>query len=190
MNTIIRLAVLVAAAALTGASTAATPISASTMVISPSVVGTTEVTGDSLTALILWRGTPGWFSRNAPGPGHPREAYLMSTRVFTVTLHYGTVSFATSIDWGNNTIKIADTQTVLGAPANVFLIDDVDAPKGPRLVKTLTINPGKVNVDPRFANTADLYRSSDEIMAFLRCDVVTGDPTIDMISATPVCGKR
>jgi hypothetical protein len=66
---------------------------------------------------------------------------------------------------------------------NVVLVDDVDAPTGLRVIKTL-------RVDPTLPDTRSVHlaiRRSPELVSFLRCDVKLPDPrlqaTMDLICA-------
>jgi len=143
-----------------------------TMLISPTVEATWFATGrggvDHLDPLVLWRGTPGWFME--PGgssggrsgrSGAPRTSWVTrGTLRLTVEFH------------SEKRVAAIQGQLLDLADHNVVLVDDVDAPTGPRVTKMLTV----ARAMPGSAGQIGLVlRESPEIMSFLRCDATRPD---------------
>src|SRR5687767_7702756 len=114
---------------------------------SPSVmateVGSVDATGrGTLQLLILWRGTPGWFLRGggssssggggSMGPG--------SETIFSHWISQGGVNLTVRLDPAARKLWIQDKEIALD-DANVVLVDGVDSPAGPSVVRTLRIDP-------------------------------------------------
>jgi hypothetical protein len=65
-----------------------------------------------------------------------------------------------------------ENETIPLGDHNVVLVDDVDSASGPRVVKTLRVEPGLSDsrrIDPVVAG-------SPELVAYLRCDLELPDP--------------
>ena len=83
---------------------------------------------------MLWRGSPGWFvvpdfqaSRGGTGPR------------FEGTLYFAGHLFDWDIDFLSRVAHVAGTRLDL-ADCNVVLVDGMDAPGGPQIVKTLKVD--------------------------------------------------
>ena len=155
-------------------------------VLSPAVVGGWFTSRDaagaqSVDLLVLWRGTPGWFTKGNSSGGTSGGGGLAGARR-GMTVRQGGLSLYAALEQGPRTFQIDDTTKPLGDD-NVVLVDDVDSPTGPRVVKTLRI-------DPKLAETERpqmLISRSPELIAFLRCDVRLPDArqqaTMDILCA-------
>ena len=153
-------------------------------VVSPAVVGGWFTRRDGggahwLDLLVLWRGSPGWFLRSTTSGGSGGGG-AGSRRGMTV--RRGDLSLYAAFEPGPRLFQIEDTTRPLGND-NVVLVDDVDSPTGPRIVKTLRIEPAlgaAQRVDVAIAR-------SPEVVAYLRCDVKLPDArqqaTMDTICA-------
>jgi hypothetical protein len=156
---------------------------AMTVPASSSVLATVMTTlNQSLELLVLWRGSPGWWSRPS---GHLEQSYSGGeSGVFTVALQYGSIALDLSYESTAHTVHLKGKSISVPRDTNVLLIDDVDSGTGPRLVKALFLDQGDANLDPRFRSMGPLFHRSNEIVSFLRCDV--GEMTV-MISRL-ACG--
>jgi SnoaL-like domain len=138
--------------------------------------------GSAVDLLVLWRGTPGWFmtpdyqpSRGGSGPR------------FEGTLFFGGHLFNWDIDFVTRIAHVAGSRLDLKGQ-NVVLIDGIDAPAGPRIVKTL-----KVDEDPsvNFPDLGTLVWRIPELATYLQCDQHFSDSKVQMLHAlacTPVTG--
>ena len=148
--------------------------SMSDRILSPSVVGGVfthyEASGsDVLDLLVLWRGSLGW-PLQGTNHGSSGGGGNMSARR-GMTIRYGTFSFYAAFAPAARLCQIEDKQVPLGDD-NVVLVDDVDGASGPKVVKTMRIDPalpgGPVHMELAI-------RRSPELVAFLRCDVKLPD---------------
>ena len=87
-----------------------------------------------------------------------------------MTMHYGTLSLHVVLMPGGRLCQIDEKDVPLG-DNNVVLVDDVDGVGGPRVVKTLWIDPAL----PEPVRIELAIRRSPELIAFLRCDVKLPD---------------
>ena len=164
--------------------------------VSPSVMATHMCVLDAagqgtLELLILWRGSPGWVVKGDGGgsggggsaggsvPGG-RSAMIRSAWV-----SQGGVSLNVRFDPAARKVWIQDREVALD-DANVVLVDGVDSPAGPQIVRTLRIDPeydttvdllpgGPVGRGPRTRPQAvpvqTFIRRSPELVEFLQCDM-------------------
>ena len=157
-------------------------------VLSPAVVGAWFTHSDApgshtLDLLVLWRGLPGWYMRDGPrgssGGGGSGRSHL--------TLKYGGLFLQVLFDGPARIAEIEDRKIPLNDD-NVLLVDDVDSASGPKVVKTLRVDPDLS--DPHRAEI--VIRRSPELVAYLRCDIKLPDPQrqamMDVICAQ-VIGK-
>jgi len=148
----------------------ATATSSGTRVISPVALVTWVATygNDGVHALdliVLWRGSPGWFSRGS-GSGTSSGGSMAS---FHSTIRYGGLEL--QLEFESKT-RIAQIQ---GKPVqlhdnNVILVDDVDVTGGPSVVGTLRVDPSLPIADNGYPRIEAVLRRSEEIVSFLRCD--------------------
>jgi hypothetical protein len=87
----------------------------------------------------------------------------------TVTLNKGGRSLSLSFDPQTNAGTLQGKRFTVPRNTNVIFVDRVDSTSGPEITNTLTIRPTE-NIDPRKGSVAALFKSSQEIMTFLRCD--------------------
>src|SRR5688500_11061362 len=162
--------------------------------VSPAVVATwiarTEPRGlPELELLVLWRGTPGWHLRAATSGGTSRVSSQSGGGGHEGGLHvhhlsFGGIDLSLEFDQRKRVARMQGKVVEL-ASANVILVDEVDGAYGPRIERTL-------QVDPAFpespARVEEIVRRSPELFSFLRCDAKLQDPKMQpMIDA--ICGK-
>jgi hypothetical protein len=146
-------------------------VSSGNSVLSASVAGGwfTHVEADgaqSLDLLVLWRGSLGWPLKNSSGgsgggSGNARRG---------MTVRYGERSLYAAYEIGPRRYQIEDDIKPLGDD-NVVLVDDVDAPSGLRVLKTLRVDPAI----PGGNRIDQLIARSPELRTYLRCDVKLPD---------------
>jgi len=138
----------------------AIPGSARTLI---SVVTTTRPDGSRLELMVVWRGTPGWFLKRGDngssggGSGHS----------FSSTLRYGGTEVSFEFKGGEPRRLVLSGVTLDLGDHNVVLVDHVDAATGPRVVKSLRLDPA---IDTRNF-IAPAIPSSADLVGFLQCDV-------------------
>ena len=158
-----------------------------------------RVASATLELLVLWRGTPGWFLWPVPDSGasvsfadevvYPRPGRDLSRGQgrgapsgrrlgSTVTIRQGSVVLALRWDPERTTLYVQEHPVRLNGD-NVVLVDDVDGPDGPRVAGTVRIDPGfsvRCLDEPPFRTGFEVFfQRSDELLAFLRCDVPLPD---------------
>jgi hypothetical protein len=154
-------------------------------IASPSVVATygTHDGGDGtsiLDLLVLWRGSPGWFTQgngNSGGGGaHGGCGYWYSYRWAT----YGNIMLMVEYDSAQNTAKIRGHEISL-RDTNVVLMDGVDT-ANPTLVGTRW-NASQLSGSGDPAN-AMIIKRSPELLDFLRCDLTLPDAAMQTVMAS------
>jgi hypothetical protein len=163
-----------------------------TMPVSPSVMATelasTDASGrGALQLLILWRGTPGWFLRGggSSSSGGGGSMGRESTMIFSHWVSQGGVNLTVRFDPAARKVWIQDQEMALD-DANVVLVDGVDSPAGPQVVRTLRIDPeyettleplsygmpGRgPQMRPRPVPVQVFIRRSPELVEFVQCDM-------------------
>jgi hypothetical protein len=145
--------------------------------VSPSVMATELGSVDqagrgTLQLLILWRGTPGWFLRGGGGSSSGGGGSMApgSGMIFSHWISQGGVNLTVRFDPAVRKVWIQDREVGLD-DANVVLVDGVDSPAGPQVVRTLRIDP-EYQTTPRGPVPAQTFiRRSPELVEFLQCDV-------------------
>jgi hypothetical protein len=143
--------------------------SAGSRLLSPSVIGSYYLTGPSrapsLELLILWRGSPGWFARRTSQGGSSMSSGSAGGGQTGLSIRQGGLLLTATFDPGNRAVRILDEDIRLDAGANVILVDLVDDPAGPRLLKTLSVvaPDGHANV------LHAAFMASPELLDYLRC---------------------
>jgi hypothetical protein len=143
--------------------------------VSPSVMATEMSAVDqngrrTLELLILWRGTPGWHLKGTGGasgsggsmggsPGMVRSDWISQ----------GGVNLAVRFDPAARKAWVQEKEIDLG-DANVVLVDGVDSPVGPQVVRTLRIDPEHETAATRQMPFQMFIRRSPELVDFLQCD--------------------
>ena len=145
-----------------------------TQTVSPTVVAThvagfTSEGARVLELLVLWRGSPAWFTR-ASGSGTSGGG---DGRRYNSTLRYGGLELQLEFDRQSRLAMIQGNRVDLGND-NVVFVDGVDAVTGLRVVRTLRIDP-TMNQD-QFPRIDEVMRRSPEILSFLQCDTRLSDP--------------
>lgn len=165
-------AALMFSQALVGAGSTSTtgPVSPSVMVSEMCVV---DANGSGmLELLVLWRGSPGWFRKDnggrSGGGGNMGGGPSPVTR--SEWISQGGVNLSVRFDPATRKAWIQDTEIVLD-DANVVLVDGVDSPAGPQVVRTLRIDPEYQTRPMRAAPSQIFIRRSPDLVEFLRCDV-------------------
>ena len=165
--------------------------SSGTAPVSPSVMATELVSVDAsgrgtLQFLILWRGTPGWFMRGGGGSSSGGGGSMGpgSAMMHSEWISQGGVNLALRFDATARKMWIQDKELVLD-DANVVLVDAVDSPAGPQVVRTLRIDPEyettmepipyaipgrESQMRPRPVRVQTFIRRSPELIEFLRCN--------------------
>ena len=159
--------------------------------ISPSVMatelGSVDASGQgTLQLLILWRGTPGWFMRDggSSSSGSGGSAGPGSNMIFSHWISQGGVNLTVRFDPSTRKVWIQDRELALD-DANVVLVDGVDSPAGPQVVRTLRIDPEyETTMEPppyampgrgpkmraRPVPVQTFIRRSPELIEFVQCD--------------------
>lgn len=151
-----------------GAPPAAGPLTAQTLPLSPSVLGTLASRPQGLELLVLWRGTPGWYLS-----GGQRSARVGEhDGLLDATIAYGGVTLNFLFNAHNSSITLQGRPRSLPAGTNVLLVDEVNSRTGLRVVDTLAV-PSDGPVDPRAHTLAPFLKRSPAMVAFLQCDVGT-----------------
>jgi hypothetical protein len=160
--------------------------------VSPSVMatelGSVDASGrGTLQLLILWRGTPGWFLRSggssstggggSMGPG--------SSAIYNHWISQGGVNLTVRFDPAARKVWIQDKEIPL-EDANVVLVDGVDSPAGPQVVRMLHIDPAYETTTapapysvpgrgpqmrPQVVPVQVFIRRSPELIEFVQCDM-------------------
>ena len=87
-----------------------------------------------------------------------------------MTARYGTISLYAAYDVGPRRYTIANATKPLGED-NVVLVEDADSASGPRVLKTLRVDPAV----PDGRRMDQFIARSPELVAYLRCDVKLDD---------------
>lgn len=132
--------------------------------VSAGVLASWRTQGDKLTLLVLWRGTPGWWSRanhGGGGGGGNGEREFQQIRE-------GGLTFQIDYDFRAGTASLVE-RTISLTDVNVILVDNVDGPTRPVIVGMRFIDPQLPASEPD-APLA-MIRREPELYEFLRCDV-------------------
>jgi hypothetical protein len=151
------------------------------------VVMTTFVTrvtpsGDALELIILWRGTPGWFT----GGRSSSSSGGTSNDGWRHRFSQGDLEFEAALDFKTRIANVQGQIIKLGS-ANVILVDGVDSPKGARVAGTLTVDARLGDGDGPLRILPVLARSK-EIRDYLRCDTALSEERLQERLA-PVCAR-
>ena len=163
--------------------------------VSPSVMATDMCVVDAagrgtLELLILWRGSSGWFRKSDGGAssGGGQSGSMAggpSPMIRSEWVSQGGVSLSVRFDPSARKAWIQDREIAL-EDANVVLVDGVDSPEGPQVVRTLRIDPeyqttmspapygGRMGRGPQMrpepVPAQTFIRRSPELVEFLQCD--------------------
>ena len=159
--------------------------------VSPSVMATEMGSVDAagrgtLQLLILWRGTPAGSCNGGGGFEQWRrriDGRRVRARSISHWISQGGVNLTVRFDPAARKVWIQDAEIALD-DANVVLVDGVDSPAGPQVVRTLRIDPEyettmepppygspAAAADAAAARPAQTFiRRSPELIEFLQCD--------------------
>ena len=162
--------------------------------VSPSVLATTMAAVDAagrgtLELLVLWRGSPGWFMKGGGGSSSgggstgPTLGGAPGPMIRSSWISQGGVNLSVRFDPAAQKAWIQDNEIDL-RDANVILVDDVDSPTGPHVVRALRIDadyetkvetlpggpPGRGRTRPMAVPAQTFIRRSPELVEFLQCD--------------------
>jgi len=170
-------------------------------VISPAVVASwmshdNYADGSKTTLLVLWRGTPGWFSKGGRGGGSGGSWGGSSGSGGSGSYGYqyvseGGLTFTLEFDYDKRIVKILNREISL-KETNVVLVDFVDSSNGPTIAGDRWIDPappapplvpGAVS-DP----IAGVISRTPELFEYLQCDVKLPDPGLSAFMPI-VCGQ-
>lgn len=125
----------------------------------------------SLDLLVLWRGSPGWVMQGDTGGSSGGGANARRG----MTVRRGPLSLYAAFETGPRRFQIEQVIKPLGDD-NVVLVDEVDSPGGPRVVKTMRVDPAVPN-----KRIDQLIAKSPELVAYLRCDAKLPDAQKQMM---------
>jgi hypothetical protein len=172
--------------------------SSTSRIASPAVVASwrardSYADGSTTTLLVLWRGTPGWFtaggrgrSGGSSGSGGGSSASSYSYQYMT----YGGRTFMMGFDDDKKIVKLLNQEVSL-KDTNVVLVDFVDSTGGPTIVGYRWVEPGPPAPAPVAGGAADpiagVIRRSPELYDYLRCDLRMADPLMNAMMPM-ICG--
>jgi hypothetical protein len=148
-------------------------------VVSPAVVASwmsreNFADGSGMTLLVLWRGTPGWFSRSAGGSGGRRSSGGGSGSGGSYgfqSVSEGGLTFMMEFDYDRRIVKMLSQEISL-TETNVVLVDFVDGGDGPAIVGFRWIEPAPPSTgDP----IAGVVKRAPELFEYLQCDLSVAD---------------
>jgi hypothetical protein len=172
MNLVLRsVAALTTAGVMLFAQAGNVSVSATTAIMSPTVVATwyahREGTGaNRLQLVILWRGSVAWWAQ----PG-----CIGSCGSADYTVKYGSVRLTVQFDPVKESVTVNGRDIALRGD-NVLYIDSVDAPVGPRFLRTSHIDP---QMPGTFGQIGSLLANSHEVMEYMQCGARRGDAAVD-----------
>ena len=130
--------------------------------------------GDTRSLLVLWRGSPGWFTKRPAGGGGSGSSGGGGGSSGWQTFSAGGLTFELDYDFDRNVVKML-YQDVSLVESNVVLVDFVDSPNGAQIVDRQWIEPPPEQQprmpDPIFA----IVKSSPRLYEYVRCDVSMPD---------------
>jgi hypothetical protein len=91
------------------------------------------------------------------------------------TIQYGSVRLTIRFDPVKQSVTVNDRDIVMRGD-NVLYVDNVDAPSGPRFLRTSHVDP---RMPGTFGQVGSVLASSQEIMDYMQCGARRGDPTFD-----------
>jgi hypothetical protein len=152
--------------------------------------------GSTTTLLVLWRGTPGWFTKGGyagGGSGGGSGAGAGSGQSGSYAYQYmtqGGLTFMLEFDYDKRTVRILNEVLSL-RDVNVVLVDFVDSAGGAAIVGWRWIEPGPpappivpgAAADP----VAGVIRRSPELFDYLRCDLRVPQAAMNAM-VSMVCG--
>jgi hypothetical protein len=138
--------------------------------------------GEALELVILWRGTPGWFTRgraSSSSGGVTKDGWRHR-------FSQGGLEFEAALDFKTRNASIQGEIIKLGG-ANVILVDSVDSLRGARVAGTLTVD-ARLGEGSGYLRILPVLARSKEIRGYLRCDTELADERLQQRLA-PVCAS-
>jgi hypothetical protein len=167
--------------------------SSSSRPLSATVISTYVARDGELALLVLWRGSPGWYSRGSGNSSSGGGGGSAGQEVGSFSLTYGGRTLSIDFNYTARLARLLEQEISL-ADTNVVLVDDVDGPSGAHIVGRLWVDPKLPETDGSGLRTIEddpaitAIRRAPESGAFLQCDVplpmLTGvdaaavDPTV------------
>jgi hypothetical protein len=154
--------------------------------------------GNATTLLVLWRGTPGWFSKGSGGRsgggGSGRGGGSGAGRSGSYAYEYlsqGGLTFMMEFDYEKRMVKILNQEISL-KDSNVVLVDFVDSPSGPTIVGSRWVDPAPDPAPPDQPSVADpiaaVIKRTPELFEYLHCDLSLSDPVMKAMMPL-ICGQ-
>jgi hypothetical protein len=139
--------------------------------------------GTPVTLLVLWRGTPGWFSKGGSSSGSGSfgkagpSGYSIS-QSFT----NGGRTFELAFDVDREIVKILGQEVSLRA-VNVILVDGADDDGGPRIVALQWVDPAPEDQLKGRDAIADAVRRTPGLFEYLQCHLELDNPQLNKMMA-------
>jgi hypothetical protein len=160
-------------------------------VISPTVVASwashqSYSDGSATTLLVLWRGTPGWFSKGAGGSSSGGGGGGSGSYDY----HYlseGGLTFVLEFNYDQGIVTLLNQKISL-KEINVVLVDFVDSASGPSIVGYRWVAPAPPEQPAAGDPIAAVVKRTPELFEYLRCDLSLTDPLIDGMIRI-ICGQ-
>ena len=162
-------------------------------VASPTVVASwmsheNYVDGNATTLLVLWRGTPGWFSKGGRGSGSGAGGGAGPSGSFAYQyVSEGGLTFTMAFDHDKRIVKILDQEISL-KDVNVVLVDFVDRTNGPTIVGSRWVDPAPPEQPSAVDPIAAVIKRTPELFDYLRCDLSLPDPVMKVFMPI-ICGQ-
>lgn len=131
--------------------------------------------GDTRSLLVLWRGTPGWFVKTAPGGGRSSSGGGSGSGGWQ-TFAAGGLSFELQYDFDRNVVTLLNQEVSL-VESNVVFVDFVDSPDGAQIVDRLWIETRSDQQPPMPDPIFAIVKSSPRLYEYVRCDVTLPNAT-------------
>ena len=165
-------------------------------VASPAVVASwvshhNDADGSTTTLLVLWRGSPGWFSkgsRSGSGAGGGSGSGFGGSASYAYEyVSQGGLTFMMEFDYDKRIVKILDQEISL-KETNVVLVDFVDSASGPTIVAYRWVDPAPPEPPSPSDPIAATIKRTPELFEYLRCDLTLSDPAMTAMMSI-ICGQ-
>jgi hypothetical protein len=162
-------------------------------VASPTVVASwvshdNYANGSHTTLLVLWRGTPGWFSSKGGRGGGGGGSGSGQTGSYAYEYVYeGGLTFLMEFDYDKSVVKILNQEISLNE-TNVVLVDFVDSANGPAISGYRWVDPAPPDSPAAVDPIASVIKRTPELFDYLRCDVSLPDPVMKAFLPI-ICGQ-
>jgi len=144
--------------------------------LSATVVSTFVTHNGELALLVLWRGSPGWFSGGGGNRSSGGGSSSAGQEFGSFSMTYAGKTFAVDLNYTTRVARVLE-QDISMADTNVVLVDFVDAPSGARIVGRHLVDPklpeAAISGPRTVANDPAIIgiRRSPEAKAFLQCEI-------------------